>query len=106
MPLKATLVLRGGSLVHKDIQSDIEIEAHALNLSSSGVLLSLDIRTHWGNIAPHKNVELILEHGHGKDRQPLDGQIVRMSPGGRLLGLQFTKPLANVASFLVPNELQ
>lgn len=104
MSLKATIILKGGSLLRQDFSNEIEIEARPLDLSLSGICITLDLKAHWANIAPHKDVEMILERGH--DRQFLRGEIMHMSPGGRRLGVRFAKPLQNMANFLVPHELQ
>ena len=106
MSLKATLVLMGGSVLREDFSNAIEIKASPIDMSLSGMRLTLDMKTHWGNIAPGKDVELLLMKDGGSDLQSLHGQIVHVSKGGRTLGVKLSQPLQNMAKYLIPTELQ
>jgi hypothetical protein len=104
IPLKATLVLSGGSLLKKDSHSAIEIDAHPINLSQTGVCLKLDLDASWVTISPTKEVDLFLERGEA--REPLKGKVVHFLQGHKVLGLEFSTPLKDLSRFLIPEELQ
>lgn len=104
IPLKATLVLSGGSLLKKDSHSAIEIDAHPINLSSHGICLRLGLNATWDTISPTKEVDLFLERG--SQRQPLRGKVVHLEQDHRIIGLEFSSPFGDLSRFLVPEELQ
>lgn len=103
-PLKAMLILSGGSLLNKDSVNQVEIDAHAIDLSLGGVRLSLDFDAMWTTISPQKDVELFLERD-GK-MTPVKAKVVHVETEERQLGLEFIHPLDNMSGYLLPHELQ
>lgn len=102
--LKARLVLTGGSLLNKNSPAAIEIDAQPVNLSRSGVCLSLSPDVTWDTLTPKKELFLYLEGAGG--RCPLQGRIVHKGEGASTtLGMQFAAPLEDVSQFLLPTEL-
>lgn len=105
VPLKATLVLAGGSLLKRNLPTAIEIDTHPVNLSRSGVCLSVGLQTTWSTISPAKELELVFERGG--ERTPVKGRVIHTSVTGqdRFLGVEFSTPLKDVSRFLLPGEL-
>ena len=105
LPLKATLVLQGSSLLQKNSRNSVEIETRPINLSQGGVCLSMDFNVDWETLTLRKEVEVLLENG--PERQPLFGKVVRLERGeNHILSLEFASPLRNVTHFLIPEELR
>ena len=104
MPLKATLVLTGGSLLRENSPNSIEIDATPINLSRSGILLSLYLDVAWQTLKTNQEIDLHLEKGG--DRQSMKGRVVHVEDDHRALGLEFIGPLKDISRFLMPSELQ
>lgn len=113
MPLKATLVLAGGSLLRRDLPTTVEIQARPINLSPFGISVSLDLQAVWSTLTQTKEVGIFLERG--RERHRVLGKIVHLEDlqdpadreaGQRILGLEFSTPLRDVTRFLLPQELQ
>lgn len=110
MPLKATLLLSGASLLKEEVSTSIEIQARPINLSRSGICLTLGVDADWVTISPKKKINLILEGG--LEKKSLTGRVVHHDQGAdsiqqrQVLGLEFIPPLDDLARFLVPHELQ
>jgi hypothetical protein len=104
IPLKATLVLSGGSLLRKDSHSAIEIDAQPINLSQAGICLRLGLDAAWVTFSHKKEVDLLLERG--PERQPLKGKVVHYEEDHQVIGLEFIAPLSDLSRFLLPEELQ
>lgn len=98
------LILSGGSLLNRNSISQVEIDAHAIDLSRGGVRLSLDFDALWATIAPERDVELYLER-EGR-MTPVHAKVVYVEREEHQLGLEFLKPLESMSGFLVPHELQ
>ena len=102
-PLKATLILAGGSLLKRGLPTAIEINAEPVNLSRSGVCISLGLDTTWETFLMKKEVQLLLERG--KESRSLRGRIVHLKDENRTLGLEFDAPLPDFSHLLLPEEL-
>lgn len=94
LPLKATIVISGESLLKEDTPRSVEIDAKPVNISQSGICLSLRFDGRWNTLLPDKEIELFLQRGRVK--QSLKGKIVHILEGGQMLGLQFCHTLNNM----------
>jgi len=105
MSLKVGVVINGGSLISHDTPRAIEIQAQAINLSRSGICLTLVIDAIWQTIMPHREVTLVLERG--PERQSLKAEVVRVqSKKHMMIGLKFPSPFSDMSKFLIPEELE
>ena len=105
LPLKATLILTGESLLKRNSPHSVEISAHPNNLSQSGISLTLDLNAPWETLSSQTEIELCLERD--LVNQPLKGKVVHLQKGDhQTLGLEFVAPLNDMTSFLLPHELQ
>ena len=98
IPLRAVLILTGGSLLNQDLSSVIEIDARPINMSQGGICLSLVFDATWNMISTSKELEISLQNG--AKSYSLKGKIVRTVQKDRLLGLEFTSPLLETSSLI------
>lgn len=101
-PLKATLVLTGGSLLSNSAHS-VEIETYPINLSRGGMSVSLGFSAVWATISPDREVDLCLGRD-GVAESRIRAKIVRVQPWDHVLGLEFASPLENASPFLEPER--
>ena len=99
MPLKATVVLNGGSLLHSQACSDVEFDAHPIDLSQGGIRLSLGLQAHWATFSPQREIELFLVNDEG-GRIPFRATVVRFLKDSQELSLQFQEPLGHISEFV------
>jgi hypothetical protein len=100
-PLKATLVLSGGSLLNRNSFNAVEIETHPIDLSRGGMSLSLGLDTVWATFSPEREVDLHLDCG-GDSGSHVRARVVRIEAGDQVLGLEFVSPLEDESPFLQP----
>lgn len=98
-PLKATLVLTGGSLLNKNSFNAVEIETHPIDLSQGGMSLSLGLDSVWATFSPMREVELYLDRG-GLRESRIRARVVHVQAGDHVLGLEFVSPLGEESPFL------
>lgn len=103
-PLKAVLILSGGSLLNEECVSQVEIDAHAIDLSRGGMRVGLDFDAMWTTISPMHSVDLFLE----RDGRviSLKAKVVHVEESEHELGLEFLHPLESMSGYLMPHELQ
>lgn len=98
-PLRATLVLTGGSLLNKDSFNAVEIETHPIDLSRGGMSVLLGLDSVWATFSPERHVELHLNQT-GKPHSRISARVVRVEAGEQVLGLEFESPLEDASPFL------
>jgi hypothetical protein len=97
-PLKATLVLTGGSLLNSATHNAVEIDAHPLDLSQGGIRLSLGLKAHWATFSPQREIDLFLVGDEGR-RKPFKATVIRFLEQDHELSLEFRNPQWDVAEF-------
>jgi hypothetical protein len=98
-PLRATLVLTGGSLLKKDSFNAVEIETHPLDLSRGGMSVAIGLDSVWATFSPERQVELHLNQ-YGEPHSRITARVVRVEAGDHVLGLEFEAPLEDASPFL------
>ncbi|MBI3540811.1 MAG: PilZ domain-containing protein [Deltaproteobacteria bacterium] len=98
VPLKAILILNGGSLLKADSPSAIEITTQAIDLSRGGISVALQFDAQWEILSTTRSMDLVIE----KDgiQFPTRGHVVRRQARQNLLGLEFESPLRELTAFL------
>lgn len=91
LALKATIVISGESLLAERTPKFVEIDAKPVNISRSGICLSMNLGTPWDTFSPDKELDLFLQRG--KTKQALKGKIVHILEGGHIIGLEFCHTL-------------
>lgn len=102
-PLKATLVLTGGSLLNKNSFNAVEIETQPIDLSRGGMSVFLELESVWATFSPEREVELHLDRG-GERESRIRARVVHVQPGEHILGLEFASPFEDVSP-LFPSQL-
>lgn len=98
VPLKATLVLRGGSLLKADSPSAIEITTQPIDLSRGGISVSLQFDALWEALSTTKDLDLMMERdGH---EIPIRSHVARHVREKNLLALEFETPLQELSAYL------
>ncbi len=101
VPIKASLLIEGGSLINPEASQSVEIRAKAVNLSRTGICLVLPFEALWETVSPQHQVTLLVESG--KQRETFNAEVIRIQKKGKTtLGLKFSKPFSNMMSFVVP----
>ena len=101
VPIKASLLIEGGSLINPESLQSVEIRAKAINLSRTGICLVLPFEALWQTASPHHEVTLLFEVGEQKES--FHAEVMRIQKKGKtMLGLKFSKPFSNMKSFVVP----
>ena len=101
VPIKASLVIEGGSLINPEYSQSVEIRAKAINLSRTGICLVLPFEALWQTTSPHHEVTLLFEVG--EQREAFHAEVIRIQKKGKtMLGLKFSKPFSNMKSFVIP----
>ncbi len=98
LPLKATVVISGESLLEERTPKFVEIDAKPVNISRSGICLLINLGTPWNTFSPDKELDLFLQRG--KTKQAFKGKIVHILEGGRMIGLEFCHTLNDMDSLL------
>ncbi len=104
VPLKAAVLLNGTSLITEGTPYLIEIGAHPIDLSQTGISLSLDVDAAWESLVMQKELDLLLTTG--SDQEELKGRIVRVVDRAHILGLEFACLLKDFARFFIPSHLK
>lgn len=100
LSLKVAVVIRGGSLISAGKPHVVEIQAQPINLSQTGICLTLIVDAAWQTIMPHKQVTLVLERG--SEKKSLMAEVVRVQLQKHpMVGLKFPKPFYDVSKFLL-----
>lgn len=100
-PIRATVILTGGSLLKDDFPTSIEITTEALNISEGGVCLAAPFQTTWETLSPEKEVDLYLTKAESKDGAKdgegyaVKGTIRRVEKETELLGMEFKNPFTS-----------
>jgi PilZ domain-containing protein len=98
-PIRATLVLTGGSLLNKDSLNAVEIETHPIDLSRGGMSVLLGLDSVWATLSPEREVELHINRT-GEPQSRIRARVVRVEAGDHVLGLEFEAPLETASPLL------
>ncbi len=104
VPIKASLVIEGGSLINPEASQSVEIRAKAVNLSRTGICIALPFEALWQTVSPQHEVTLLVESGEQKES--FHAEVIRVQKKGKtMMGLKFSKPFSNMMSFVIPEFL-
>lgn len=98
-PFHVTLVLKGASLIQKTSFNAFEMDARPINISRSGLCVSLDLNSDWETFSPNHEIEISLKKPGFL--QQIKSKIVYLNKAKNLIAFEFTKPLSDVYSLMV-----
>ncbi|QQR81844.1 MAG: PilZ domain-containing protein [Deltaproteobacteria bacterium] len=101
VPIKASLLIEGGSLINPESSQSVEIRAKAVNLSRTGICIVLPFEALWQTVSPQHEVTLLVESGD--ERESFHAEVIRVQKKGKtMMGLKFSKPFSNMMRFVIP----